>query len=67
VNGLLDTGIYWFDFVYMFGYNLYPVTATTVTADLSKVVINLTNFFALSGIRTQPDWPPTGRDYVSLC
>ena len=55
MNGLLDTGIYWFDFVYMFGYNLYPVTATTVTADLSKVVINLTNFFALPWIRTQPD------------
>jgi len=34
------TGIYWFDLVYTFGYNLYPVTATTVTADLSKVVIN---------------------------
>ena len=51
------TGIYWFDLVYTFGYNLYPVTATTVTADLSrpKVVFNLTNFFALPGIRTQPD------------
>jgi len=36
------SGIYWFDFVYTF------VTATTVTADLSKVVIiNLSNFFAL--------------------
>jgi len=44
------SGIYWFDFVYTF------VTATTVTADLSKVVIiNLSNFFALPGMRTQPD------------
>ena len=34
---------------------MYPVTATTVTADLSKVVINLTNFFALPGIRTRTD------------
>ena len=33
--------------------NLYPVIATTVSADLSKVVINLTNFFAMPGIRTQ--------------
>ena len=34
---------------------MYPVTATRVTADLSKVVINLTNFFALPGIRTWTD------------